>query len=317
MKIKGLVNCAIILLVVAVFVIYAGHVLRPVDTDSAVAAINAFHALPENSLEVIGFGSSHMWRGLDPSVMYDEYGISAYNYGCNWQKCNTTSLFIQDALRTQKPKVILVETFLLGEMMMNDDMNGEIYYTRAIDEFSGKLRFLKQCFVYDWERYLSYYVPFCAFHDNWTEISKQSFKLTMDGSGFLQTKGFVGTDDVTQISILDHKSMPQSEFQDAARREIEYIIQVCRENNVEIVFYVHPYEGEYIYFDAMNALASEYGYPFLNLFELNDEIGLDGATDFSDIGHLNTSGSQKVARYLSEYLKANYDLTDARVEASA
>lgn len=315
MKIKGIINCAVTILMIIAFIMYAGYVVRPLDTDGAVAAINAFHDVPDNSLEVIGFGSSHMWRGLDPRVMYDEYGISAYNYGCNWQKVNTTSLFIQDAFQTQKPKVILIETFYISAILLNEDLNGEIYYTRAIEEFPGKLRFLKQCFGNEWEKYLSYYVPLCAFHDNWSNISKESFLFDRRDSKFHETKGFVESEKTESISIPDYKKMPQEAFWDPVRREIEYIIQLCKENNVEIVFYVHPYNGEYNYFDAMESLASEHGYPFLNLFELCDEVGLNGATDFSDGGHLNTSGSQKVARFLSEYLKANYDLSDARITA--
>ena len=54
------------------------------------------------------------------------------------------------------------------------------------------------------------------------------------------------------------------------------------------------------------------------LFELMDEVGLDGATDFSDDGHLNTSGGTKVANYLGKYLVDHYDLTDVRmVEGNA
>lgn len=49
--------------------------------------------MPENTIEVIGYGSSRMWRGLAPIEMYEAYGIGAYNYGCNWQHINTTELF--------------------------------------------------------------------------------------------------------------------------------------------------------------------------------------------------------------------------------
>jgi hypothetical protein len=224
MKIKGIMYSAISLLVISVFVICAGHFVRPVNTDRSVSAINAFHSLPENSLEVIGFGSSHMWRGLDTGVMYDEYGIAAYNYGCNWQNCNTTSLFIQDALRTQKPKVILVETYKLAEMLIDEPMNGEIYYTRSIDNFEGKRRYLAQCFGSEWERYLSYYVPFCAFHSNWSNISEQSFQLTIADEGFLHSRGFRNDLTVTPVTIFDYTTMPQYELPEPARKEIEYFI---------------------------------------------------------------------------------------------
>lgn len=51
---------------------------------------------------------------------------------------------------------------------------------------------------------------------------------------------------------------------------------------------------------------------YIDLYEKIEEIGLDGTTDFSDEGHLNTSGSNKVADYLGEYLIGHYELTDFR-----
>ena len=44
-------------------------------------AIKTFHELPENSIDVIAYGSSHTWKGLNTMKMYEDYGIGAYNYG--------------------------------------------------------------------------------------------------------------------------------------------------------------------------------------------------------------------------------------------
>lgn len=85
--------------------------VRPVNTDNAFNAIETFHQQPEQSIDVIGFGSSHMFREFVPMELYTQYGIGAYNYGCNWQRINTTALFIKDALKTQSPDLILIETY--------------------------------------------------------------------------------------------------------------------------------------------------------------------------------------------------------------
>lgn len=311
-RMKLLLNSIAIALVVLLFVQFAGYLVRPLESDGPIAYINSFHNMPEGIVEVMGFGSSHMWRGLDPRIMYQEYGIAAYNYGCNWQKCNTTSLFIQDALRSQSPKVILIEAFFLHGMLLDTDVNGEIYYTKAIPEFEGKQRFLRQCFGNDLERWLSYYVPLYGFHDNWVNISQGSFSATSDGTELHPLLGFMDIREVTPVTIPDNKKVKQLEFSDQAANELEYIVQICREHDVEIVFYMTPWAGEYPFRDAMQRVAEAYGYPFINMFERIDEVGLNGDTDFSDAGHLNTSGAQKVARFLSQYLKENYDLTDMR-----
>ena len=81
--------------------------------------------------------------------MYRKYGIGAYNYGCNWQYLNTTLLFLLDSLRTQTPKVVCIDTYCVGVIELDTDMDGQIYYTRAIKDFEGKREYLKQCFGTD------------------------------------------------------------------------------------------------------------------------------------------------------------------------
>ena len=121
--------------------------------------------MPENSFDVIACGSSHVYKGLNVNEMTERYGFSAYNYGCNWQFLNTTTLFFEDALRTQSPKVILIETFNVDKVHEDTDLNGEIYYTKGISDFKGKREYLAQCFGKNKDRYLSYYIPLLAFHE--------------------------------------------------------------------------------------------------------------------------------------------------------
>lgn len=72
------------------------------------------------------------------------------------------------------------------------------------------------------------------------------------------------------------------------------------------------YRGEYNYADAMTVYAEEHGCDYLNLFEHLDEIGIDGASDFRDTGHLNDSGAAKVADYLGQYIIDHYEVSDMR-----
>ena len=102
---------AILLCVVLIFVgvLTLGHLTRPLGDDVAIANVENFHKLPENSIDVIVYGSSHAWRNVNVNEMYDKYGIGAYNYAANWQHLDTTWLFVHDSLATQTPKVALIE----------------------------------------------------------------------------------------------------------------------------------------------------------------------------------------------------------------
>lgn len=307
-NIKNLLSCLLVIAIVVVAIGCLGNLLRPLDTDIAVSAVKTFHELPEDSIDVIGYGSSHMWRGLDTRELYNNYGINAYNYGCNWQHINTTSLFIKDSLRTQTPKILLIETYYVNNVLLNTEMNGEIYYTTAIDGFEGKKEYLKQCFGDDLEGYLSYYVPFCAFHDNWANISERSFQKISASDEFINSRGFMASDVTVPIEIGNSEEFEQKRINAYSIMILDEIVQICKEKNIEIIFFTVPWQGEYKHGDAMAEYAAENGYPYFNMFELLDEVGLDGNTDFSDAGHLNTNGAKKVANYLGQYIVDNYDI---------
>ena len=72
-------------------------------------------------------------------------------------------------------KCFLIETYIVGEVLTNTDMNGEIFYTREISHFDGKQRYLKQVFGDETYRYFSYYIPLVAFHSNWNNLTRQNF----------------------------------------------------------------------------------------------------------------------------------------------
>lgn len=309
-KIKRIVGVIVTVVLIAYGVNKLGYLLRPVNTDIAISTIDTFHDMPENSFEVIGYGSSHMWRGMSAMELYNKYGIGAYNYGCNWQNINTTQLFLEDSLKTQSPKVALIETFNVDSLKYDTNIDGEIYYTTAITEGKDKQRYLKQCFGEEKERYLSYYMPLCAFHDNWVNITNVSF--TSYPFDFYKTMGFVGGDAVTPITIPDQSNAEQYSLSDLSLQTLDNIVNICKENNIDIVFYTAPWQGTYGFSDAMKMYASNNGCVYFNLFDYIDEIGIDANTDFSDEGHLNSAGSEKVADFLGNYLINNYDLTDFR-----
>ncbi|MCI8550415.1 MAG: hypothetical protein HFI68_07500 [Lachnospiraceae bacterium] len=310
--VKRLVGCAVTLVLTLVGIYYLGLLVRPLNTDIVFMGIDTFHSMPEDSFEVIGYGSSHMWRELAPMELYKKYGIGAYNYGCDWQRINTTKLFLEDSLRTQSPKLVLIEAYLAGYVLQDTDMTGEIYITKALPNSDTKKQYLKQCFGDDKERYLSYYMPLCAFHDDWINITQYNFRNNTYQHDLFKSMGYVAADSAEPITIPDPSAFNQEELPADALEVLDSIVRICDENNISILFYTVPWGGEYTHGDAMKKYAEENNCAYLNLFEHIEEIGLDGDTDFFDIGHLNDSGTIKVTDFLGEYIVNHYDVTDMR-----
>lgn len=300
-----ILGCIITVALTIAMVQYTGHVLDPAWTEDGLNTIDAFHELEKDSLDVIVFGSSRAWKGCDTRVMYDKYGLSAYNYGCNWQAMNTTLLFLRDALRTQTPKVVCIEASFVNYLEEDVDLDGQVYYTRQIPFFTGKIDYLKQCFGDDMERYASYLVPLIMFHDNWIQINDENFRFP-GSERYIESRGYDESTVVNPYEIPDYTTMKQIEIEEKCIDNLNKIVKECHDRGIDIIFYTCPYAGAYPYYEAMEQYAAANGCDYINLFRHLDELGINAETDFQDEAHLNKYGAEKVADYLGDYIVKNY-----------
>lgn len=303
-----LLPCAVL-----AFIVIAGKFMRPIAMDTYVKQIETFHQLPENSIDVLVYGSSHAWLGVNTKEMYDKYGIEAYNYGCSWQHLNTTSLFFYDSLRTQSPKVVLIETFIINEILENVDADPEIGYTRSISDFDYKKQYLSQCFGKNYKRYITYYFPFVEYHSNWENLTKDNFTFNSCAEDFMDSRGYRNTMlnsivSVEPVEIPNYHDFPQEELDEKCIAILDEIVKTCKEKDIQIIFFTTPYEGQYGYCNAMKEYAMENGCDYLNLFAEMDAIGLDCDNDFADYSHLNYYGATKIGDYLGTYILKHYKM---------
>ena len=209
-------------------------------------------------------------------------------------------------------KCFLIETYIVGEVLTNTDMNGEVFYTREISHFDGKQRYLEQVFGDERERYISYYIPLVAFHSNWNNLTRENFDKDMNTIDFKKTMGYYGSSIAREVEIPDYTEQHQEELGQDSLEQLDAIVELCKENDVEVIFYTAPHGSEHYYYDAMKEYAEKTGTKYINLLEYMDEMGFDPNTDFWDKGHLNCSGSKKVALFLGKYIVENYEVTDMR-----
>lgn len=315
-KIEKIASVILTIVIIVCVLGRLSYLFRPADTDQCIMQIEAFHSLPDNSVEVMIYGSSHAWRGVENLTMYEDYGIGAYNYAANWQNLSTEELFFYDSLRTQKPKVVMIETYLINNTFNDVDLCGEIYYTRAIKNFDKKQEYLSKAFAGDWDKYFTYYFPLSMFHSYWNQVNVANYTEYYSTEELVGTMGYYYApfDELahTTVEIGDPDSFTQLELSDEAKEKLDGIVKTCRENDIEVVFFTVPWEGENLFQDAMTEYAKANGCTYLNLFKCMDEIGLDTMTDFADDNHVTTEGARKIASYLGKYLDENYNLTDMR-----
>lgn len=284
------------------------HPLRPINTDTTVNSVNSFDAFSENSLDLIVYGSSHAWCGIDTGMLYDEYGIEGYNYGCAWQHVNTTQLFLEDSLLSQKPKAVIFETDMLIEPLQDTEMCGEIYYSKKVGSTKAKQNYLKQCFGTKLSRYIGYFLPALVFHENWKELSAESFMENSNEYDFVKNRGYLGSSSEEAVKIEAYETFLQEDIPEDIFMILNEMVQRCKALGIEVILCSIPFEGEYKYGEAVKAYAEKQGLTYLNYFEKMDILELDRDRDFRNAEHVNDSGARKITADLGAYLTEKYDL---------
>ncbi len=302
-KKQFIVECISIICILAVMIWYLGILFRPVDADGCFVDITTFHSIPDNTLDVICYGSSHGGQGIYTPKLNEDLGIRSYNYGCSWQQLNTEKLFLEDSLRTQNPKVAIIETYRAAEVIEGEAIDGEVYYSRAMSDFPGKRAYLRQCLGDDPMINLSYYVPFVAFHENWMNITGESFWRSDKPRPYEDTWGSSNALSGGPVYIPEDACSVQKTLPEKSLACLNDIVRICNEHDIKIIFYTTPCVEGYAYGDAMAEYAREHDCVYVNFFDKMKEAGIDENTDFRDGGHLCKTGAEKVAVYLEPYIK--------------
>ncbi len=309
---KRALSCLITFGLIIFILMELNPLFRPEDTADCKDKTDFFYTLPKNSIEVMIYGSSHPYRGVSTEKLYTKYGIGSYNYAWNWQRIDTTRLFIEDSLVYQKPKVALIETYKVNEVNRNVDPTAEIFISKYLRNERSVKEYLKTSFGTNYKSYVGYYFPVVVFHENWNVLSKWDFDANEINEEQKRDMGYFNSKKTIPLKREDIYCYGQSDLNADAKGELDRITSLCKENNIKIVFFTIPYCGNNAYHDYMKKYAADHDCLYVDFFELFDEVGFDVNTDFSDGGHLNVYGAEKVSDYLGKVLKEHYDLTDMR-----
>ena len=108
--------CTIIFLLIAILV-YNGisAICRRsswppvVHAESGYYTYSKLNDLTSYPIDVVAFGSSLCACSFTALELYEQYGMSAYNIGGSWQPAMVSYCLLQQLLKTETPKVVLLE----------------------------------------------------------------------------------------------------------------------------------------------------------------------------------------------------------------
>lgn len=312
---------------IAVFVLFIGLVLTITDQitrakfiGDSTTIVDGFYAEKKNDIDLIVIGSSNSFCTVDPLVLYEEYGIAAYDFGSSSQPMNISALYLREALKTQKPRVVALEI----NMMTSDSISsrgepGLRWGFTNIPLSADKLKCIYQSVGEVNAEYFTYVFPVFRYHNRWKELSRTDYTyFYQDKTNY--TKGYLETQAVSEetINLTDYNFEGEAWIAEENVAYLDEIAQLCRQNNAQLLLFKSPRESWHRYeTEAVRALADARGLKFVDFNELysDGKIELDMAADFRDSQHLNDSGARKVTSYLGRFIKENYELPDRRNEA--
>lgn len=274
------------------------------------------HYIADDTVDVLCVGSSHVFCGINPVLMYDEYGIAGYDLSAGAQSLWFSYYFIKEALKTQHPSIVLLDVYTV--VLPDEDF----------DEVAIKSNFFNWPMSYNkWkalkaagaENLLDMFFPFFETHNRYNLLSKESFDIENSGNvnflGYYYEPRIIPYSEecVQDVTAIDDILPISEKTEEYLRKSIE----LCQKEGIEIILVNAPCpeinEEDQCRYNYVRQISEEYEIPFLNGCILNEEIGMDFSEDsMGDNGHLNYNGSIKWTKYLCDYLTAHYVLDDRR-----
>ena len=125
--IKYVVKGVCLILLVLLFMRLADRVLIPKyyynNKWSTTATYHGFYEIKDDTVDVLFLGSSHAACAFNPQVLYNEYGITSYNLGCEQQNLLLSYYWLKEALRSQKPRAVVLDSYILFEYKAGEALN--------------------------------------------------------------------------------------------------------------------------------------------------------------------------------------------------
>lgn len=266
--------------------------------------------------DVLFTGISHMETGVSPMELYNDYGITSFNFGESGARLPFAYWTLRNALDYCSPKLVVIDVRRIDL----EDKEADPYVRTNFDYFP--LTKTKAEAVWDlfdgFEDRLSYLFPLIAYHDRWQELRRSDFgniQYRIDNGTFYYGKAELAVFDPVHHSYVE----PELVYKPGAVGE-EYLrrmIELCQGKGIEVLLVELPFPGtrrDQRFANSVQAIADEYGVNFLNYHHIEGVVDYD--TDMTNQTHVNDSGMHKTTYSIGRFITDHYDLPDRRRDSA-
>lgn len=245
----------------------------------------------ENSIDILIFGDSESYFAFSPMAMYDEYGFTSYVCGTSGQPLYYTKSLLDRTLKSQKPKIIIMETNAIFRTFLASDF--------MLEKLGDIL-------------------PIFKYHDRWKNLKIDDLTKSIKYSYIDVMKGYHYTRDIRPVNDTS-KYMVQTDGIESIpylnQLILNEIVKKCKEDNIELLLVSTPSTVNWNTkkHKSIKQYASKQNIKYIDLNLKNLEEPIDWQKDTGDAGdHMNFTGAMKVTKFIGKYINKNYSLSDHR-----
>ncbi len=283
------------------------------------ATFEGFYDQPKNSIETVFLGASVVKDGVSPSLLYEQYGISAFNLATARQTVFDSYCWAQEAHR-RNPAAL--KTVFLEASSLRAHMDDKFGLTlRSMKMSPLKLRAFWEFAGGDLSDFFSKLSNFVSYHDRWDEIEAEDFeKLHTDantgGRGYYFNRAFyrAGKSPHANPTVLDSEAAPAA-LNEISMDYFERLAAFCKEKGLKLILFKTPCNNwSPALHNAIQQVADRHRLDFMdfNYAPYFNELNFIHGFDQADSSHLNYYGAHKLTMRLGHYLSTRYHATDFR-----
>lgn len=302
----------VFLFVVTIY--FVSNILR-VKSSHGINQLEGLYWQPADSIDVAMMGSSHIHCNVNTALLWEKYGIAAYDYSGAEQPLWMTYYYLKELYKYQNPKVVVLDLYApvrFREDYQYDWIAENIYGMR----FSADKMAMLAVSV-EPKRLFQYFPSFLVYHDRYDDLEEEDFEhFLWDGEEKEAFKGYTPywertPQEIPEISVNEVGTL-SAKSEKYLRKIIDFMKQ---KEESRLILIAAPYlitgEDQKAY-NRIAEIAKEEEITFLNYNEYYEEIGLDFDRDFNDESHLNYWGSCKFTDYLGGWLCTDGGIQDRR-----
>lgn len=282
-------------------VLALGPVFEPKNNTASAGMINAssnaFTGEAPNTIDAVFIGDSETYTSLSPMEMWKTNGLATYNCSTSGQALPYCSTFLDRVLKTQRPKVVLLEANALFRRFSYEKVVG-----RAVNDA----------------------FPALEHHDRWKQLTWEDFVIDPQNTWTDSLKGFKlrFTHKPTTEETIAKGKKANGDKTDVPTRNLNILLSMkerCEAAGATLVVVSTPTQVNWNEQRraTMLQISEKYGIPLIDMNLGDNPVAIDWSCESYDGGdHVNYAGAVKASAAMADILVNQYGLEDHRGDAA-